>query len=583
TYALHIFLVALHIALFIVFRLHLEQHIMIHLSDHWIGKTSTAMTIAATFFATVYATTLVWLTQRLAFRRLLSHGKSLTAIHDEYNSWIGLGSAFITLWGQRSRRSALRWVMFTTIYLGGIDILHVSIPAMFTLQVGTAHRNSTVVGELAYSDVRDLLYTRDAIQNTDAQNVLGDASSLLPYIALLGSELSVGLDGATIYDRLPVNIGAFNTTVNSTTFNVECGLLYSPKVNANPSDPGGDEVAYYDVSHGLPNAINQDHVRLMYLSHNNTAVLTHQHVYDGEQSAGNRSFYLYGTFDIEDSSGNIVPTLELLQGAGPASDVSMVGCDLFARNDTIMVNTTSRLPLPGEIPDLRDASSWSMWEPQPLPDPQALDMLDLWSTTFKMQYSTSLSLAGTADSSPSKDIYLGFMESFVISTLGLDISGSQGTATRQSRPRGRVQLFHVENALSRLAAAYYWSLSRIESDGNKNKNIVPIAIPIPVRQLQLNGYPIAVGLAASVLLLTMSHLLVRQRSRAIGGNRMDIPKSLGLLQFLWFVLNIHPVDGDYIKKAKSTEESHLRGWGLPYGRKGSCQKWWLGGESASTA
>ncbi|KAL1682811.1 hypothetical protein EV122DRAFT_286751 [Schizophyllum commune] len=542
SYTLHGSLIALHITLLIVYGLHLEKHIMIHLSDHWIGRTSTAMTVTATLFATVYATTLIWLTQRLTFRRLLSHVRSLTAIHDEYNSWIGLGSAFLTLWAQRTNHGALRWVVYTTIYLGAIETLHVTIPAMFTLQVGTIHRSSTISSELAYTD-----------------NILGDASSLLPYLALLSSELSVGLDTATIYDRLPVNIGDFNTTVNATTFNVECGLLYSLKVSGNHSDPESDEVAYYDVSHAQPNSVEKGYVKLLYLSHNNTAVLTQQDASSGIHSVGNRSFYLYGTYDIEDSVGNTVPTLELAQTGGLASNISMIGCDLYAQNHTIKVNTTSRLPLPGEVPGLRDSATWSMWEPQELLDSFGPNMMDLWTMAFKMQYTTSLSLEGTAGSSPTKDIYLGFMESFVISALGLDISESEGKPVRHPRPRGRVQLYDVENALSRLAAAFYWSLSRIESNnryGTKNLNSVPIWIPVPVRQVQLNVYPIALGLAASVVLLTMSHLLVRPRSTV--ESRPDIPKTLGLLQFLWFVLHVLPGEIEVFKRATSTEEDLRR-------------------------
>ena len=77
------------------------------------------------------------MTQRLALRRLLTSQQTLTAMHDEFNSWIGLGSALMTLYGQSRIRSTIGSISLITSYLVNAAILHVTIPAMFSLQVGT--------------------------------------------------------------------------------------------------------------------------------------------------------------------------------------------------------------------------------------------------------------------------------------------------------------------------------------------------------------------------------------------------------------------------------------------------------------
>ena len=78
-------------------------------------------------------------------------------MHDEYNSWIGLGSALMTLYGQSRIRSALGSIACIASYLVNAAILHVTIPAMFTLQVGTYPHPADVSSIAAYPHVSGLL------------------------------------------------------------------------------------------------------------------------------------------------------------------------------------------------------------------------------------------------------------------------------------------------------------------------------------------------------------------------------------------------------------------------------------------
>ncbi|KAJ7600274.1 hypothetical protein C8J56DRAFT_734024, partial [Mycena floridula] len=50
----------------------------------------------------VYLTILLYITQRLALRRILYSTKTITGIHDRQTAWSGLGSAINSCWNQLS-------------------------------------------------------------------------------------------------------------------------------------------------------------------------------------------------------------------------------------------------------------------------------------------------------------------------------------------------------------------------------------------------------------------------------------------------------------------------------------------------
>ncbi|KAL1739601.1 hypothetical protein HDZ31DRAFT_49109, partial [Schizophyllum fasciatum] len=461
---------------------------------------------------------LVYVTQRLAMRHSMTARESLTAIHDEHASWSGAGSAIMCLWNQFSRRSALKCVL---------------------------------------SQV-----------SMDKQAILGAASSFLPYLALQSPESTIGLVNATIYDRLPPNNGALTTTVNATTFDVTCGALESLKILSNSTDSHSGEVTSYDVSHVYRNGTEQKGIELAYLVQNNTMVFT-QHDFSPSRryNAENRSFYIYGTFDIQDSKGMRLPHLWLPQRFNQSRTVSMIGCNLYAQNHTVEVNAITRMPLPGRVPTLRNTSSWYSWVPQPIASSRTLDIRDLWTTAFRDQYTTSLSLSGTAASSMKSGPYLGFMESFAMAILNLKESDSEGTigSVPRIRSRARVQLHDVENALGRLAAAYFWSLSQIDAHnqyGIERTATVTIAVPEIVPQLQLNRTPIFIGLIVYVVLAVTSVQLVLPRSGEAGNGKIPTSLAPGLLQFLWLAHKYMGESLDRIVREKDPSEDNLRRKGL---------------------
>ncbi|KAL1748898.1 hypothetical protein HDZ31DRAFT_79273 [Schizophyllum fasciatum] len=558
SYALHGFLVGLHIALLAICVLHIEEGVVIPLSNGAFDDlTSTAITVSGTVFATIYGALLIWLTQRLALRRLLTSKQTLTAMHDEYNSWIGLGSALMTLYGQSRIPSAVASIACIASYLVNAAILHVTIPAMFTLQVGSFLHVANVTSIAAYPDATALLHTPMAITNNDRaalfRALFSDASSLLPYVVLLDSDKTVGLHTSTMYDQLLVNEGNNTVAVNATTFNVTCGSLSDLKIEST-SVSMGDLIDYYNISHVYPNGTQQANVKLNFILPNNTMALGFPGVASDDFSPGsNRSFYLYGTFDIEDSEGALLPNFTLATKFGTPINMSVIGCNLYGHNHTIDVSASTRLPTSVDIPALSTGSTWSAWEPQdPIP-PEELNILDLWSTAVVNQFQTTFTLGGLNNNK------LGFMEKYIVSSLGLKLPGW----SELNAARGRVQLHNVENALSRLAASYFWSLNQVNNEDQysiQRSTMKDIVVPESVQRLHLNLTPVAIGLAVSLLLMISNALLVRPReSRTVGA--VDVLDSLGLLQLIWFVRG-RPEVLSTIGRVENPNEDDLRMAGM---------------------
>ena len=93
--------------------------------------------------------------------------------------------------------------------------------------------------------------------------------------------------------------------------------------------------------------------------------------------ATNRSFYLYGTYDIADSAGTLLPNTTLPGQQDTSSNISIIGCDLYSYNHTIDFDTSKRLVNYTQVPRLRDHSQLSAWQSQGPTAPEDLNILDL--------------------------------------------------------------------------------------------------------------------------------------------------------------------------------------------------------------
>ncbi|KAL1714874.1 hypothetical protein EV715DRAFT_294740 [Schizophyllum commune] len=191
-------------------------------------------------------------------------------MHDEYNSWIGLGSALMTLYGQTRLRSARFPVICITRYLVEAAILHITIPAMFTLVVASRGRSQEASIIPAYPNAYDWIHLDDDTALV-LHTLFSDASSLLPYVGDLQPENTIGLAKSTC-------------------------------------------------------------------------------------------FYLYGNFDIEDTTGTLQPNLTLSNKRGLPANMSLIGCDLYSYNHTVPVDVALGVIDESAVPALRSSSNWSIWQ-----------------------------------------------------------------------------------------------------------------------------------------------------------------------------------------------------------------------------
>lgn len=60
--------------------------------------------------------------------------QTLTATHDITAAWAGLGSAMVHTWRQKAVPASVIGVLSAFLYLGNILVLHITIPALLSLQ-----------------------------------------------------------------------------------------------------------------------------------------------------------------------------------------------------------------------------------------------------------------------------------------------------------------------------------------------------------------------------------------------------------------------------------------------------------------
>jgi hypothetical protein len=78
---------------------------------------------------------MVFVTQQLVIRHNLRSSSTLTYLHDSNTAWQGLVAALLTLWRQKAVRSRTGLIILATVYLGGIAALHITIPALASIEV----------------------------------------------------------------------------------------------------------------------------------------------------------------------------------------------------------------------------------------------------------------------------------------------------------------------------------------------------------------------------------------------------------------------------------------------------------------
>ncbi|KAJ7922450.1 hypothetical protein B0H13DRAFT_1865823 [Mycena leptocephala] len=180
----------------------------------------------------IYSAVLVFVTQTLSFRCNLSKNQTLTATHDCVAAWEGIGSAALHIWHQKTAPASIIGVLSAFGYLVSISILHISTPALFSLEAFNVSRSVAVStqGLPAFNFSADSVLSQQNWLNASGKpcraSVANYALGSLSYLPFMNQNPTPGLDAGSLYDVVdPDNEGQGNVIVSATGFNITCGYF----------------------------------------------------------------------------------------------------------------------------------------------------------------------------------------------------------------------------------------------------------------------------------------------------------------------------------------------------------------------
>ncbi|KAJ7156395.1 hypothetical protein C8R46DRAFT_1356051 [Mycena filopes] len=563
---LHTVLIIIHIALLLIWSKGLEHRVIFPLDQQ--RRVSLVITAVTTSFGTIYSALLVFVTQTLFMRRSLQITQPLTAIHDTSAAWTGIGSAILHLWRQTAVPGSALGVVTALLYLSNVLVLHISSPALFSV-VAFNTSNSVPVGTSSHLPVYNSSAFPDLeeIEHSDLEEIERYVTGALYYLpSVLGNTTSLGLHGGTLYDVLDANEGVGNVQVNATGFNVTCGYPPSPYFKSyhvrdlwwGVLTDGGDIPEFPTTQPGMIRSVNSERYP--------------------------PNLMLYATIKVVDSTGTHPPLLNLTP-AMPTPDssqstVQIMQCDLTLVPQKAVLEARTQVVVNVEPDITKTASTWSAYTGNSsnlnrgfIPDsPNTTGnmFIDLWVRWYKMVPFTDLFFSrflgtwpgeegagqmfpnggdGTSALAYASDVYL---------IQQLNLHGPDATYS----PNDTVALHDLENALSRLVAAMFWSTTHFLPfmgqeipqggiyDGEGTFQLSPVEkklLPFErgtttiMGTLTLGRLDIVAGLVASILLALLALPSV------LFSEAHDIPiDGTGVLQAIWIFLARGRDDSDEI-------------------------------------
>ena len=168
----------------------------------------------------LYATLLVFVTQKLMLSAVFSSPKKLTQIHDICGAWAGPGAALSALWQQTKVASSVLSIVLVTVYFACILVLHVTSSTLIQFQASN-HPTTDVFQALsmwpnASVDLASLDWTA--------------VTPLVPFLQIFYPNRTFGLSNSTLYDT--PYAGFLTGTVHAMTLDANCGLLTNLSIDA---------------------------------------------------------------------------------------------------------------------------------------------------------------------------------------------------------------------------------------------------------------------------------------------------------------------------------------------------------------
>ncbi|KAF7377889.1 hypothetical protein MSAN_00212600 [Mycena sanguinolenta] len=441
-FALHLALMLLHVAVLISAMRHWEHRFTFAVDQQ--ATVSFWMTVAIQIFGTGYAAILLFLTQTLAMRRNFGPNRTLTAIHDTISAWAGLGSALVSLWNQVSVPASGFATFIIVGYLCCISLLHISIPAMISVEVfnATVAAPATTLGIPEYANVSVINSTRDYMTTF--------ATNILPFRGLFENSM-LGLLNGTIYEVLTNTTTEKGTAqVSALGLNISCGYVPAQirNVERDTWEPGN--TAYVNVvvdgSHGA-----------LGIHYDNTALLPNSlSIYAG--AGHNNSIYLSTTTVVVDSQGNLgapiifaqQPTAifkNLTESNLNSSQIQFLKCSKLIVPQSATVDATSNNILDGSLcPNIY--KNHSTWVPAAelnfASESSTLVGSGLWSE-----------ILGNADDPINAYIVDNWdVNEYLMSYLGLDPFANATSMT--------LNLHDIENAIASALAMVFWGAGHVK-------------------------------------------------------------------------------------------------------------------------
>ncbi|KAF7336265.1 hypothetical protein MVEN_02174700 [Mycena venus] len=446
---LHLVLVILHIMLLAVCISHLE-HLVVFPLD-WQSLISPAISGIMTTFASIYCSALVLISQTLAMRHSLHKSQTLTATHDNSIAWSGIGSALLSLWKQIVVPASVLGTLSVFLYLLNIAVIHISSPAMLSLQSFNSSR-PTVLKTLAMPEYTRRTSVLNETQTT--KNMETFAMNALPEIFEdMNTTNKLGILDGTLYEVLETSYVGEDASVAAIGFNITCGYL--PQPNASWNENGTWDFVF-------PSPIPS-----VSLSGRAPRMIGIAEMAQAEQNATvTNSVTMYTTIPILDSSLQTIQSVELdppmvttWNANESVSTVQFFQCSQSLVHQTATVGAQSRQASAVEVGiEKRD----SVWLPYSGPVPSNVNgsMIDMWARWLSSAPALEI-IHYSSNKSASPDLlFITLSEFFLMYRLNLipeDIQTPQTSRAPQTQePPTFLALHNVENALSSMIALMFW-------------------------------------------------------------------------------------------------------------------------------
>ncbi|KAJ7614555.1 hypothetical protein FB45DRAFT_1110374 [Roridomyces roridus] len=546
---LHSALVIIHLLLAVVCGMGLEHRITFSLTQQsfvaWLISTF------ATAFITIYTAGLVFLTQSLSTRRSLRKTQMLNVTHDTVAAWRGIGSALTSVFHRTPSISA---VAPAFLYLTGILALHISSPALLTVQTF----NSTVPVPVTTQGIPTFTFSGYELSSAEASIDLEHSPLLygagtLSYLPFVDSNAAtLGLEAGMLYDILNTSTsGPGTATVDAVQLNMTCGYFADPVVNSTASMItilGSDYgLGYTDIgiistlrgpwdtnSDGLPASVEADDMPGMML--------------------------FYSTVPIYDSAGNTGPLINIsgmrFRVPGDVANIQIFGCSLGLLNGSVTVSSQSQV-LSSTGAFQKDSSVWSLFQEIGLGDRVSTDPFDALVNDWASWYS-AMPLSNSPQLVDGQDSLRTIDEMFFIERFNLNSTESS------------VTLHQFEDALAELVAAMYWTLGHVPPLPGFIPTSLEVDGPPPVEVSLLQGNTvlfadtfearldanmsfIILGAVVSGVLLALS----LQFSAFRQTTDEEIIGGMGPLHIIWLYRN-HPELETELEQVVNPTSSNLR-------------------------